>query len=85
MASCQGLCKCNISKLDKLSNNIEDKLGGCSIEQDGSDFYIVGADSVRKKLGEPIFKKVSNVNPSSTSIPGYCKFDTGIKGKVFDC
>ena len=27
-------------------------LGGCSIEQDGSDFYIVGADSVRKKLAE---------------------------------
>lgn len=26
-------------------------LNGCSIEQDGEDFYIVGADSVRKKLG----------------------------------
>lgn len=23
MASCQGLCKCNISKLDKLSNNMK--------------------------------------------------------------
>ena len=55
MASCQGLCKCNVSKLNKLSNNIEstdNKFGGCSIEQDGSDFYIVGADSVRKKLAE---------------------------------
>ena len=27
-------------------------LGGCSLEQDGVDFYIVGADAVRKKLGE---------------------------------
>lgn len=26
-------------------------LGGCSLEQDGVDFYIVGADAVRKKLG----------------------------------
>lgn len=25
-------------------------LNGCSLEQDGEDFYIVGADSVRKKL-----------------------------------
>ena len=27
-------------------------LGGCSLEQDGVDFYIVGADAVQKKLGE---------------------------------
>ena len=27
-------------------------LGGCSLQQDGVDFYIVGADAVRKKLGE---------------------------------
>lgn len=27
-------------------------LGGCSFEQDGVDFYIVGADAVRKKLNE---------------------------------
>lgn len=54
MASCQGLCKYNVSKLNKLSNNIETtngKLGGCSFEQDGNTFYVVGADSVRKKLG----------------------------------
>lgn len=59
MASCQGLCKCNISKLDKLSNNLEttnNKLGGCSFEQNGNAFYVVGADSVRKKLGSPDFK-----------------------------
>ena len=54
MASCQGLCKCNISKLDKLSNNLEatdNKFGGCTLEQEGNDFYITGADAVRKKLG----------------------------------
>lgn len=29
---------------------INNKLNGCSLEQDGEDFYIVGADAVRKKL-----------------------------------
>ncbi|MCM1124273.1 MAG: hypothetical protein NC416_16950, partial [Eubacterium sp.] len=32
-------------------NELNNKLNGCSLEQDGEDFYIVGADSVRKKLG----------------------------------
>lgn len=31
----------------ELSNN----LGGCSLEQENGNFYIVGADSARKKLG----------------------------------
>lgn len=31
-------------------------LGGCSFEQEGNDFYITGADSVRKKLGNPDFE-----------------------------
>lgn len=31
-----------------LNNN----LGGCQLTQEGNDFYIVGADSVRKKLGD---------------------------------
>ena len=35
-------------EIDGLSRD----LGGCSLEQDGVDFYIVGADAVRKKLGE---------------------------------
>lgn len=26
-------------------------LGGCSFEQEGDNFYVVGADAVRKKLG----------------------------------
>ena len=32
-------------------------LGGCSLEQEDGNFYIVGADSVRKKLGDPDIKK----------------------------
>lgn len=32
-------------------DNVNSSLNGCSFEQDGEDFYIVGADSVRKKLG----------------------------------
>mgnify|MGYP001140437154 CR=1 FL=1 len=27
-------------------------MGGCQLEQEGDNFYIVGADSVRKKLGD---------------------------------
>lgn len=65
-------------EIDGLSRD----LGGCSFEQKGDNFYIVGADSVRKKLAEPIFEKIGGMNPSSSSIPGYCKFDTGITGKV---
>lgn len=30
---------------------LNNKLGGCSLEQSGNDFFIVGADAVRKKLG----------------------------------
>lgn len=30
---------------------INNKFGGCTLEQEGNDFYITGADSVRKKLG----------------------------------
>lgn len=36
-------------------------LGGCSLEQDGVDFYIVGADAVRKKLtGNDIYEIAYN-------------------------
>lgn len=38
--------------LDAMQGKVlADKFGGCSLEQDGDDFYIVGADAVRKKLG----------------------------------
>lgn len=35
-------------------------LDGCSFEQDGEDFYIVGADSVRKKLGSGNLKIIKS-------------------------
>ena len=67
--------------MDRI-NELNRDLGGCSFEQEGDNFYVVGADAVRKKLGESIFEKIGGMNPSSSSIPGYCKFDTGITGKV---
>lgn len=46
------------TRCNELSNNLEttnNKLGGCSFEQSGNAFYVVGADSVRKKLGDQEF------------------------------
>ena len=34
-------------QIDAINSNF----GGCSFEQEGNDFYVVGADAVRKKLG----------------------------------
>lgn len=47
-----------------LNNKIVNGLGGCSIYQSGSDFYVRGADSVTKKLGSADFSlnfKVSGI------------------------
>ena len=35
----------------KAVSTLNNNLGGCQLTQEGNDFYIVGADSVRKKLG----------------------------------
>ena len=44
-------------EIDAISRD----LGGCSLEQDGVDFYIVGADAVRKKLtGNDIYEIAYN-------------------------
>lgn len=62
-------------KVDELNNN----LGGCSFEQEGENFYIVGADAVRKKLGNNtligrISKNASDrITFNCTSIPNYSK------------
>lgn len=51
-------------------NELYNNLNGCSFEQDGEDFYIVGADAVRKKLGSAsvVYKNiVDNVNTVTTS------------------
>lgn len=36
--------------MDRI-NELNRDLGGCSFEQEGDNFYVVGADAVRKKLG----------------------------------
>lgn len=40
-----------VNSLSALIDALNNNLGGCSLERKGNDFYIVGADSVRKKLG----------------------------------
>lgn len=69
MASCQDLCECNISKLDKLSNN----LGGLSFGQDADGnwgYRIGGADPVI-----PFKQKMRSVTVSNKEIirPGFSK------------
>ena len=46
MAGALALKEANSALKEAKSN-----FGGCSFEQEGNDFYITGADSVRKKLG----------------------------------
>ncbi len=43
---------------------LNNKLGNCSLIQEGNDFYIVGADAVRKKLGSNVYEC-----PSKLKIP----------------
>ena len=50
---------------------VNSSLGGCSFEQEGSDFYIVGADTVRKKLGKTDRHVIkSGVGNGSFSVAG---------------
>ncbi len=37
--------------VNTLRSNVNSSLNGCSFEQEGNNFYIIGADTVRKKLG----------------------------------
>lgn len=43
---------------------LNNKLGNCSLIQEGNNFYIVGADAVRKKLGSNVYEC-----PSKLKIP----------------
>ena len=58
-----------------LNNN----LGGCQLTQEGEDFYIVGADSVRKKLGSGKVVLLGTVTTAKTfnlsTYDGYEKFE----------
>lgn len=46
-ANTESNCLAGAGAVAELNN----KLAGCSFAQEGNDFYIVGADAVRKKLG----------------------------------
>ena len=57
-----------------VTKQLIQNLGGCALAQEGNDFYIVGADAVRKKLGEPTYNVIHNgiLNGSKTyTFPGY--------------
>lgn len=45
-----------LKEANSVLKETNSNLGGCSFEQEGNDFYITGADSVRKKLGNPDFE-----------------------------
>lgn len=54
----------------ELNNDLtatDNKLSGCSFEREGNDFYIVGADSVRKKLGSLNVISVGGAGTASSS------------------
>lgn len=72
-----------VSALDgTVGKLLNDKFGGCTFEQEGNDFYIVGADAVRKKLGD-IRQKISDYKKSSnvSSAPEYIKYGLFMCGK----
>ena len=58
---------------------INNNLGGCQLTQEGEDFYIVGADSVRKKLGSGKVVLLGTVTTAKTfnlsTYDGYEKFE----------
>ena len=56
------------TKIDALNSD----LGGCSLEQEGGNFYIVGADAVRKKLGNDDVRMFTLSFPNSD---GTCTLD----------
>ncbi len=49
-------------QIDAINSNF----GGCSFEQEGDDFYITGADAVRKKLGSFDIDSISVRSKSET-------------------
>lgn len=60
---------------------LNNKLGNCSLEQEGNDFFIVGADAVRKKLGSGNFRihyKLQCTGPWTPIVStGYFDFKDG--------
>lgn len=72
--------------VQKMFGALNDNLGGCSLEQEGNDFYIIGADSVRKKLqgNNPIIISQKNIYViSNTPYVGAC-FVSGYNSLEFN-
>lgn len=74
-----------ITSLTNLVNSINDRLGGMRFYEDSTGKYVIGADSVPKKLGELEFlvKTVgshSTIEESNHNFGNY--FNTGILGKT---
>lgn len=60
---------------------LNNKLGNCSLEQEGEDFYITGADAVRKKLGDSSIKFYeTNVKMSQSS---FVNIECGFRPRHF--
>lgn len=63
----------------KAVSTLNNNLGGCQLTQEGNDFYIVGADSVRKKLGSGKVVLLGTVTSTKTfdlsTYDGYEKFE----------
>lgn len=56
-----------------FAKQLNSSLNGCSLEQEGTEFFIVGADSVRKKLGNSVNKltiKVTDYLHAANSVGG---------------
>lgn len=72
--------------VQEMFGALNDNLGGCSLEQEGNDFYIIGADSVRKKLqgNNPIIISQKNIYViSNTPYVGAC-FVSGYNSLEFN-
>lgn len=60
---------------------LNDKFGGCTLEQVGQEFYITGADAVRKKLGDSSIKFYeTNIKMSQSS---FVNIECGFRPKYF--
>ncbi len=63
-----------ITNVNTNLTTVSNKLGGCYFYRNGNDFYIVGADSVSKKLGNTDYTVDSyDFNYSSHTASGYAQ------------
>lgn len=72
-----------VSALDGTVGKIlNDKFGGCTFEQEGNDFYIIGADAVRKKLGDSLDIKFFETS-AKLSTSSFTNIECGFKPRYF--